>query len=201
MSGSTSWNARSDPAAGGPRGLHSGRTAPAWPRYRRPPVDHGGGVHRVAEDRVGVELNNGTTIPADLVLLAAGVRPDTTLAVAAGLELGEHGGIAVDTHMQTSDPYIWAAGTRWRPPTPCYPAATSILCRTRQPAGPGGRGEHLRPPDRIPLHPGHLDCEGVRDGGRRDGSDRATTEGRRHRLPRGARPPVRSRGLLPRDCG
>lgn len=75
------------------------------------------------EDRVGVELNNGTTIPADLVLLAAGVRPDTTLAVAAGLELGEHGGIAVDTHMQTSDPYIWAAGDAVETPNPVLPGS------------------------------------------------------------------------------
>ncbi len=75
------------------------------------------------EDRVGVELNNGTTIPADLVLLAAGVRPDTTLAVAAGLELGEHGGIAVDTHMQTSDPHIWAAGDAVETPNPVLPGS------------------------------------------------------------------------------
>lgn len=75
------------------------------------------------EDRVGVELNNGTTIPADLVVLAAGVRPDTTLAVAAGLRLGEHGGIAVDTHMQTSDPFIWAAGDAVETPNPVLPGS------------------------------------------------------------------------------
>jgi NADPH-dependent 2,4-dienoyl-CoA reductase/sulfur reductase-like enzyme/peroxiredoxin family protein/rhodanese-related sulfurtransferase/TusA-related sulfurtransferase len=75
------------------------------------------------DDRVGVELNNGTTIPADLVVLAAGVRPDTTLAVAAGLELGEHGGIAVDTHMKTSDPYIWAAGDAVETPNPVLPGS------------------------------------------------------------------------------
>ncbi len=59
---------------------------------------------------VTVELTSNATIPADLVLLAAGVRPSTALAVAAKLELGEHGGIKVDTHMRTSDPHIWAAG-------------------------------------------------------------------------------------------
>ncbi len=75
------------------------------------------------DDRVGVELNNGTTIPADLVVLAAGVRPETTLAVAAGLELGEHGGIAVDTHMQTSDPHIWAAGDAVETPNPVLPGS------------------------------------------------------------------------------
>lgn len=75
------------------------------------------------DDRVGVELNSGTTIPADLVILAAGVRPDTTLAVAAGLELGEHGGIAVDTHMRTSDPHIWAAGDAVETPNPVLPGS------------------------------------------------------------------------------
>lgn len=72
-------------------------------------------------DRVGVELNSGTTIPADLVVLAAGVRPDTALATAAGLTLGEHGGIAVDTHMRTSDPFIWAAGDAVETPHPVLP--------------------------------------------------------------------------------
>ncbi|MBN2177275.1 MAG: FAD-dependent oxidoreductase [Demequinaceae bacterium] len=59
---------------------------------------------------VTVELTSHATIPADLVLLAAGVRPSTALAVAAKLDLGDHGGIKVDTHMRTSDPHIWAAG-------------------------------------------------------------------------------------------
>lgn len=77
----------------------------------------------LADDRVGVELNNGTTIPADLVVLAAGVRPDTTLASAAGLALGEHGGIAVDTHMRTSDPHIWAAGDAVETPNPVLPGS------------------------------------------------------------------------------
>jgi NADPH-dependent 2,4-dienoyl-CoA reductase/sulfur reductase-like enzyme/peroxiredoxin family protein/TusA-related sulfurtransferase/rhodanese-related sulfurtransferase len=61
-------------------------------------------------DRVNVELNSGVTLPADLVILAAGVRPSVGLAKEAGLEIGPKGGIKVDTHMQTSDPSIWAAG-------------------------------------------------------------------------------------------
>lgn len=61
-------------------------------------------------DRVSVELDDGTVVAADLVVLSAGVRPSTALAQAAGLDLGPRGGIAVDTHMRTSDPHIWAAG-------------------------------------------------------------------------------------------
>jgi rhodanese-related sulfurtransferase len=44
------------------------------------------------------------------VILAIGVRPDTTLANAAGLEIGERGGIRVDDQMHTSDPDIFAVG-------------------------------------------------------------------------------------------
>ncbi|MFH0880209.1 MAG: FAD-dependent oxidoreductase [Lentisphaerota bacterium] len=60
--------------------------------------------------RVAVELKNGTKLTADFVVLSAGVRPDTALARAAGLELGPRGGIKVDAHMRTSDPHIFAAG-------------------------------------------------------------------------------------------
>lgn len=57
-----------------------------------------------------VELQDSTLIDADLVVLAVGVRPSAGLARAAGLELGPHGGVLVDSHMRTSDPHIWAAG-------------------------------------------------------------------------------------------
>ncbi len=57
-----------------------------------------------------VKTTSGKTHPADVVILAIGVRPDTTLAKAAGLEIGERGGIRVDEHMRTSDPDILAVG-------------------------------------------------------------------------------------------
>lgn len=60
--------------------------------------------------RINVELQNQKVIETDLVLLSAGVRPNVELAVKAGVELGDHGGIAVDHHMHTSVPDIWAAG-------------------------------------------------------------------------------------------
>jgi len=65
---------------------------------------------READGAVAVELVSGTTLRADLVVMAAGVRPDSELARAAGLELGDRGGIRVDAHMRTSDPDIYAAG-------------------------------------------------------------------------------------------
>ena len=55
-------------------------------------------------------LKSGRTVPADLVVLAIGVRPDSALARAAGLVLGPKGHIQVNGFMQTSDPEIYAAG-------------------------------------------------------------------------------------------
>jgi NADPH-dependent 2,4-dienoyl-CoA reductase/sulfur reductase-like enzyme/rhodanese-related sulfurtransferase len=57
-----------------------------------------------------VQTKSGKAYPADLVILALGVRPDTALARAAGLEIGERGGIRVDEQMRTSDPNIFAVG-------------------------------------------------------------------------------------------
>ena len=56
------------------------------------------------------ELSTGEVLPADLVIMAAGLRPQTELAAAAGLALGVTGGIRVDDRMRTSDPDIFAAG-------------------------------------------------------------------------------------------
>jgi len=50
------------------------------------------------------------TIPADLVILAVGVRPNVELARTAGLEIGATGAIAVNEYMQTNDPDIYAGG-------------------------------------------------------------------------------------------
>ena len=60
--------------------------------------------------RLRVELKNGEFVETDMVVLAAGVRPNTELAVAAGIELGPRGGIKVDAHMRTSVADIYAAG-------------------------------------------------------------------------------------------
>ncbi len=57
-----------------------------------------------------VHLSSGEEIEADLVVLAIGVRPDTALARAAGLDVGSRGGIAVNGFNQTSEPTIYALG-------------------------------------------------------------------------------------------
>lgn len=61
-------------------------------------------------DNTLVFLSSGKRLQADLVVLAIGVRPETTLARGAGLELGTTGGIKVNRFLQTSDPDIFAVG-------------------------------------------------------------------------------------------
>lgn len=55
-------------------------------------------------------LNDGQCIAAELVILAIGVKPETSLASDAGLKIGVKGGIVVDKFNLTSDPDIYAAG-------------------------------------------------------------------------------------------
>ncbi len=57
-----------------------------------------------------VVLADGRTVSADMVLVSAGVRPDTELAAKAGIKLGVAGAISVNTRMQTSVPDIYACG-------------------------------------------------------------------------------------------
>lgn len=59
---------------------------------------------------VDVVLADGTRLPADVVLLGVGVRPKTTLAADAGLELSDRGAVVVSPSQRTSDPHIWAVG-------------------------------------------------------------------------------------------
>ncbi len=61
-------------------------------------------------DRVTAVLKSQAKLPADLVVLAIGVRPESKLARDAGLEVSERGGIQVNERMQTSDPNVYAVG-------------------------------------------------------------------------------------------
>jgi len=69
------------------------------------------GVKKIVGDTRGrVVLHSGAELDADLVVSAAGVRPETRLAKEAGLKIGPTGSIAVDAGMRTSDPFIYAVG-------------------------------------------------------------------------------------------
>ncbi|HEY3141498.1 MAG TPA: nitrite reductase large subunit NirB [Acidimicrobiales bacterium] len=77
---------RTGVAAAGVRQTHDGRAAGLYFGDDHPPID------------------------SDLVIFAAGIRPRDDLARAAGLALGERGGIRVDDTCRTSDPHVWAIG-------------------------------------------------------------------------------------------
>ena len=59
---------------------------------------------------VSAVVTSGRTLPADLVLLGIGVRPNVALAEAGGIPLGPSGGVAVDRRMMTRVPAVWSAG-------------------------------------------------------------------------------------------
>lgn len=69
---------------------------------------------RVIRDPAGrvmaVEMSAGERIGCSLVILAAGVRPNTVLAERAGIRLGTTGAIQVSDRMKTSSPHVWACG-------------------------------------------------------------------------------------------
>ncbi len=72
-------------------------------------------IHRPETDtevssELQVVIDGRNNIVADFVVLSVGVKPNSELAVQAGLDTGERGGIKVDTRMQTSDPDIFAVG-------------------------------------------------------------------------------------------
>ncbi|MBO0514899.1 nitrite reductase large subunit [Streptomyces beijiangensis] len=77
-------------------------------------VHTGVGTQAVTTDDAGVvtgmELSDGSTVAADLVVFSAGVRPRDQLARDCGLAVGERGGITVDEQCRTSDPAVFAIG-------------------------------------------------------------------------------------------
>jgi len=68
------------------------------------------GFRQAADGSLEVQTSSGKRHPADIVILAIGVRPETALAKMAGIEIGQRGGIRVDEQMRTSDPDIFAVG-------------------------------------------------------------------------------------------
>jgi len=78
----------------------------------------------------GIELADGTQVKADIVVMAAGIRPATGLAKAAGLDVER--GILVDDHMVTSDPAILAVGECVQHRGLCYGLVAPLwdMCRS-----------------------------------------------------------------------
>jgi NADPH-dependent 2,4-dienoyl-CoA reductase/sulfur reductase-like enzyme/rhodanese-related sulfurtransferase len=94
-------------------------------------------VRRTEGDRFALDLSDGTTVESDVVVMAAGVRPNADLARDAGLEIGALGGIVVDARMRTSDPDVLAAGDAVE--TPHLLTGEPVLSMLASPANRQGR--------------------------------------------------------------
>jgi NADPH-dependent 2,4-dienoyl-CoA reductase/sulfur reductase-like enzyme len=64
----------------------------------------------VANGKVSAVVTSGRSLPAEVVVLGLGTRPEVDLAKSAGLRIGESGAIWVDDHMRSSQDGVWAAG-------------------------------------------------------------------------------------------
>ncbi|MXO61004.1 nitrite reductase large subunit [Altererythrobacter salegens] len=86
-------------------------------------------IHGIEGRVAGIELEDGTRVKADIVVMAAGIKPSITLAKAAGLECER--GIMVDDHMVTSDPAILAVGECVQHRGLCYGLVAPLweMCR------------------------------------------------------------------------
>ncbi|WP_260261917.1 FAD-dependent oxidoreductase [Vibrio intestinalis] len=68
------------------------------------------GANKLDVGKLALSLSSDQQLDTDLLIMAIGVRPETTLAQQAGLQIGSLGGIYTNEHMQTSDPSIYAVG-------------------------------------------------------------------------------------------
>ena len=91
----------------------------------------------------GLKLKDGRTLPCNLLVMAVGIRPNTALAKAAGLETGR--GIVVDDAMRTSDPAISAVGECVEHRGQCYGLVAPIweMCRALADDLTDGEGAYL----------------------------------------------------------
>ena len=79
-----------------------------------------------AGDALAAVLDSGEKLPADLVVMSVGVKPNSEIAKAAGLEVGPRGHVVVDAHLRTSDPDIYAAGDVVEVVDPIFGGKTAI---------------------------------------------------------------------------
>jgi 3-phenylpropionate/trans-cinnamate dioxygenase ferredoxin reductase component len=93
-------------------GKHAGRFFQELLESHGVTVHGSDGLERFEGDgRVSkVVTTNGLELPAEAVVIGAGVTPDIALAKRAGLEIGERGGVVCSSRLQTSAPDIFAAG-------------------------------------------------------------------------------------------
>jgi nitrite reductase (NADH) large subunit len=82
------------------------RRLPAHVRRENAAAEQGG----IPPARLIVSLSDGLELDADVVVFSAGIRPADGLARAAGLPVGERGGVLVNSACRTPDPDVWAVG-------------------------------------------------------------------------------------------
>lgn len=90
--------------------------------------------YEASEDSAAAILDDGERLEAGLVIVSTGVRPNSELAAAAGLECGKRGHIRVNENMRTSDPDIYAAGDAVEVRDPLFGGSAAIPL-----AGPANR--------------------------------------------------------------
>jgi len=117
-------------------------------------LDNGLAGFETAGDRAAaVTLEDGSKVEAELIILGIGVRPNTQLAEAAGLSLGEMRGITVNESLQTDDPDIYAVGDAVE--YQFGPADRPMRIALAGPANRAGRiaGEHAAADAAPPMGP------------------------------------------------
>ena len=122
-------------------------------------------VRRAQDGGLVVDLSDGTSVEADVVVMAAGARPNVDLARDAGLEIGPRGGIVVDradAHLGTGHPRGRRRGGDRS--LADRRAGAVDAGRPGEPGRPDRRRHDRRPRGcrRLPGHPGHRRGQGVR---------------------------------------
>ena len=114
------------------------------------------------EEYVRCHLTSGKVLEADLVVLSIGVKPESDLARAAGLQLGSRGHIVVDEFQRTSDPDIYAGGDAVE--TVDRVMGDKTVVPMGGPANRQGRvaADHIFMPDKARPYPGSLGTAIVR---------------------------------------
>ncbi|RAK51355.1 nitrite reductase large subunit NirB [Phenylobacterium deserti] len=90
----------------------------------------------------GLKLKDGRILPCDILVMAVGIRPNTALAKAAGLEVNR--GVVVGDDLRTSDPSIYAVGECVEHRGQCYGLVAPIweMCRTAAASLAGGEAAY-----------------------------------------------------------
>jgi rhodanese-related sulfurtransferase len=161
------------------------------------------GFKQTANGSLEVLTKSGKAHPADIVILAIGVRPETALAKMAGIEIGERGGIRVDEQMRTSNPDIFAVGDAVE--VKDFITGEWSLIPLAGPANRQGRiaADVIAGETPVP-RPGHLGPRGLQHGATRaptkkrsPGRPKGFEKSISSRTHAGYRAPNRSQGHLP----